>query len=279
MCIPIFPDYPGYLHALEPRERIHGEISSTPQSQIPMTFEEYSTLYSLSPLGPLGSRIDEWAEHYTESLDISSLQPLDFDDQMVEMESISRVAVRIGHPRFDEWMHARFGRYEDGNPGFKLHQMGRYTQLILEEIVALAWIPHINSGLPFLGPSLRHRWLHWVERFWLPTQHTTDLHPDAPPSVEAPTVRDATAEDALDFCPICLVPIEVGEPLMVLPCRTARGKHWFHPECSENWSHEKHRQACVYSCVQRLFSTGPGAPGEHHEYDGSFTFADSLEKQ
>lgn len=261
----------GYEKALAARQAAHPEVDAASARET-KSFEEYSRLYNLDPTEPLGSRIDEFTEHFLRSVD-----PSDHEAAMPEylelikgtLKHLDRVSLVIGGRTFEAWRQHSLGMpngRRDTDQEY-LRAVDLYKLYVLHEACASAWAPHLLAGPPY-GPRPRHIWLRRKPRFSIPRR----LPPQ--PTLEPPTHRAATAEDVADCCSICrYVPIKLGETLMVLPCKDRFG-HWFHPECILPWFEEKGKQGCVYRCPQREIPVVDPIPAEHNNYNYSFTFPD-----
>lgn len=251
----------GWELAFEMRQAAHPEIDIPTKL---LTFEEYSTLYSLSSAEPLGSRLDEYAEHFLRATRFISIREPTSQTLDHEKKKLERVALLIGIKTFAENPYAP----QPEAPYRYSSSMYRYQNYVFMKSCWLVWTAHTALGAPY-GPNPRHIYLQGKPGFRRP-------HPRPPPqpACEPTSLRPATAEDASDLCAICRIPIELGETLMLLPCEGHAG-HAFHPDCITEWFTAMGKQQCVYHCVQRpvSFVYLPEAP-EHSDYDYSFTFPD-----
>lgn len=217
--------------AIAARKAAHPEVDLV-AAKNPMTFEEYSTLFSLSTAEPLGSRVDEFAAHFQNSVQMYSIDFPHWPHFDTARDQLNRVAALIGLPTFETWALLKSFGSADGYMGYARYSLDVYEDLVFKEACAQVWVPHISGNGPY-GPALRY-WRLNQERFALPGQWGQLDPPPPPPSppAEPPTLRPATAVDILDFCPICrYVPIVIGETLSILPCEGGHNKHWFHPDC------------------------------------------------
>lgn len=185
----LYPDCRhGYEYAHAVRLAAHPEVASTLEGQRPVTFEEYSLFYNLSSSEPLGSRVDEYADHFMLSVKLTGVGP-DISNELVTAEAnLDRVAILIGAQTFRQWLHAPAVLPNDINQGLvstikgwlsiytappkyvNYQSMWAYKQYVLTEACAYIWHPHVLSLGPF-GPSLLHFTLrNKGPRFLLPTQ-------------------------------------------------------------------------------------------------------------
>lgn len=290
--------YPWELAYLA-RVAAHPEVTPT-EANIPLTFEEYSSLFTLSPSEPMGSRLDEFAVHFRKTVLYALFEVEKSQESRDKLrEQLNRLAgLSEDVLSFDLWcpdngdaiFHAGLWNPVSG-------ALQAYATYMLIELCANVWFAHCGEGAPY-GPAPRHHSFTGNPRFMVPG--TGPLPPPSPsspqssaegyipdPRVEAPSSRIATAEDAEDGCPICrFIPVVEGETMLtVLPCKGSK-EHFFHAICIDPWFVERKKQECVYRCEQRKnpppslpattvtepIAVGPGE--EHSDYDFTFTFPD-----